>query len=60
MEFTYFELQAEDIELLPSREALGVLNFAAVAAQNTSTSLNLLTAFSAAYSQANQAVVVMQ
>lgn len=60
MEFTYFELQAQDIELLPAREALGVLNFAAVAAQNTSTSLNLLTAFSAAYSQANQAIVVMQ
>ena len=60
MEFTYFELRAQDIELLPAREALGVLNFAAVAAQNTSTSLNLLTAFSAAYSQANQAIVVMQ
>jgi hypothetical protein len=60
MEFTYFELQAQDIELLPAREALGVLNFAAVAAQNTSTSLNLLTAFSAAYSQANQAIVVLQ
>lgn len=60
MEFTYIELQAQDIELLPAREALGVLNFAAVAAQNTSTSLNLLTAFSAAYSQANQAIVVMQ
>lgn len=60
MEFTYFELQTQDIELLPAREALGVLNFAAVAAQNTSTSLNLLTAFSAAYSQANQAIVVMQ
>ena len=60
MEFTYFELQAQDVELLPAREALGVLNFAAVAAQNTSTSLNLLTAFSAAYSQANQAIVVLQ
>jgi len=60
MEFTYFELRAQDIELLPAREALGVLNFAAVAAQNTSTSLNLLTAFSAAYSQANQAIVVLQ
>jgi hypothetical protein len=59
-EFTMTELDAVEVELLPAREALGVLNFAAVAAQNTSTSLNLLTAFSAAYSQANQAIVVLQ
>lgn len=60
MEITYFELQAESVELLPAREALGVANLAGVLAQNSSTSLNLLTAFSAAYSQANQVIVVSQ
>jgi hypothetical protein len=60
MEITYFELEAEGVELLPAREALGVLNFAGIVAQNSSTSLNVLTAFSAAVSQANQVIVVSQ
>ncbi len=60
MEITFFELQAENVELLPAREALGAFNFAAVAALNSSTALNAVSALSAAYSQANQAIVVMQ
>jgi len=60
MEITYFELEAEGVELLPAREALGAFNFAGVLAQNSSTSLNVLTAFSAAVSEANQVIVVSQ
>lgn len=60
MEITYFELQAEGVELLPAREALGAFNFAGVLAQNSSTAVNVLSAFSLAASEANQAIVVFQ
>jgi len=60
MEITFSELDAEGVELLPAREALGFFNTALVGASNSSTALNVLTAFSVAASQANQLVVVNQ
>lgn len=59
-EITLSELAALDVELLPSREALGAFNWAGVLASNSSTALNVLTVGSAAYSQANQVIVISQ
>jgi hypothetical protein len=58
--FTLSELDAMEIELLPEREALGAFNFAAIAAYNSSLAANVLSVGSAAYSQANQAIIVSQ
>jgi hypothetical protein len=60
MEITFSELDAEGVELLPAREALGWFNTAIVGASNSSTAANVLTVLSAAVSQANQAVIVVQ
>ena len=59
-EITLAELEALEVELLPSREALGAFNWAGVLASNSSTALNVLTVGSAAYSQANQGIVIYQ
>jgi hypothetical protein len=59
-EITLTELAALDVELLPSREALGAFNFAGVLASNSSTALNVLAVGSAAYSQANQVIIISQ
>jgi hypothetical protein len=59
-EITLTELAAMDVELLPSREALGAFNFAGVLASNSSTALNVLSVGSAAYSQANQVIIISQ
>ena len=59
-EITLTELASLDVELLPSREALGAFNFAGVLASNSSTALNVLSVGSAAYSQANQVIIISQ
>jgi len=59
-EITLSELEALEVELLPSREALGAFNWAGVLASNSSTALNVLTVGSVAYSQANQGIVIYQ
>jgi len=60
MEIMVSELDAQAVELLPAREALGFFNTALVGASNSSTALNALTVLSLAASQANQLVVVNQ
>lgn len=60
MEITFSELDAQAVELLPAREALGWFNVALVHASNSSTALNVLTLGSVAASQANQAIVISQ
>jgi hypothetical protein len=59
-EFTLAELAAMEVELVPAREALGAVNFAAIVASNSSTALNVLTFGSIAASSANQYIVVSQ
>lgn len=60
-ELTPRELDAERVELLPSRETLFLdSNWAGVYATNTSLALNAATAFSAANSAAYQQVIVEQ
>jgi hypothetical protein len=60
MEITIAELDAEGVEMLPAREALGLANTAFVFAANSSTALNALTVLSLAASQANQGIVISQ
>jgi len=60
MEITFAELEAEGVEMLPAREALGFFNTAFVEAYNSSTALNVLTFGSVAASQANQYIEVNQ
>jgi hypothetical protein len=57
---SYEELCSEQIELLPSRETLGLLNWANVSATNVAISQNSLTLLSLAHASANQAVLVSQ
>ena len=59
-EFTLTELDAVEVELLPAREALGVLNFAAIVASNSSVAANVLSVGSLAASEANQVIIVSQ
>jgi hypothetical protein len=59
-EFTLSELEGVEVELLPAREALGAFNFASVLASNSSLAANVLSAYSAAESSANQLIVVNQ
>jgi hypothetical protein len=60
MEITFSELDAEAVELLPAREALGYVNVALIDAYNSSTAANVFTVLSLAASTANQAIVVSQ
>ena len=57
---SFEELRSEQVELLPSRETLGVFNWANVSATNLAIAQNTLTAFSAAVANAGQAVTVVQ
>ena len=62
MEFSTLELNAETGELLPAREALGLLKFnvANINAVNTATALNLFTHHSVAAATAQQYIGVFQ
>lgn len=62
MELSTLELDAENGELLPAREALGIFKFnlAGISATNTSVALNTVTFGSYAGSQAVQAINVIQ
>lgn len=59
-ELTFSELEAESVELLPSRETLSLNNWANVYASNSSMALNAASYWSNAASSANQAVTVVQ
>lgn len=60
MEITMTELQTEELELVPAREALALFNLAAIYASNSSTALNVLAAGSTADSTAEQLIAVSQ
>ena len=60
MQITVSELEMEGAELVPAREALAFVNWAAVYASNSSTALNVLTYDSTAESFAGQLIVVNQ
>jgi hypothetical protein len=57
---THEELVREEVELLPTRETLAILNWASLTAANVASATNTYTLFSAAAAEANQAVVVSQ
>lgn len=57
---TITELDAESVELLPTRETLFWDNWSAIYATNSSVALNAATVASAAYSAAVQTIVVSQ
>ena len=58
---TLAELDAQSVELLPSKETLFFdFNYADVYASNSSVALNAVTAWSSASSEAYQAVIVSQ
>ncbi len=60
-ELTITEIDAESVELLPSRETLSIhSNWANVAASNSSMALNAASFFSNAQSAAYQSVNVVQ
>ncbi|HVE30520.1 MAG TPA: hypothetical protein VNC80_10675 [Mycobacteriales bacterium] len=58
--FTIAELEVEDAELLPERQALGGFNFANVFASNTAVAFNAHSFASLAAASANQTIVVIQ
>lgn len=57
---TYVELDLEDVQVLPEREALGSFNFASIAASNTAVALNAASHFSSATAVALQGISVTQ
>jgi hypothetical protein len=57
---SFEELRSEQVELLPSRETLGVFNWANVAATNVALAQNTATLLSAAVAGAGQTIVVQQ
>ncbi|WP_141001555.1 hypothetical protein [Pseudarthrobacter phenanthrenivorans] len=60
-ELTMQELEAQGVELLPSRETLFLdANWAGVYAANTSAALNAASLFSTAHSMASQNIAVLQ
>jgi hypothetical protein len=61
-ELTISELDAELVELLPTRETLGVgnYNWAAIYASNSSLALNAASLYSNASSTAMQSITVSQ
>jgi hypothetical protein len=59
-ELTIVELERQDAQLLPEREALGVFNFAGVTANNTALALNAATLGSTASAVAMQGITVTQ
>jgi hypothetical protein len=54
------DLDMEEGTLLPERQTLGLFDWAAVVASNTSVALNSATILSAAVSNASQSIVVVQ
>ena len=54
------ELDLEEIQVLPEREALAFANWANVYASNTALALNAASYFSAAHANAFQAIVIHQ
>ena len=59
-ELTIVELERQDAQLLPEREALGVFNFANVTGNNQALALNAVTLGSVATATAGQAIIVTQ
>jgi hypothetical protein len=57
---TTVELDLEEVQVLPEREALGFFNVANITANNTALALNAGTAFSLARAVAVQTIVVSQ
>ena len=57
---SFEELRGEEVELLPSRETLGVFNWANVSATNLAIAQNTATLLSAAVANAGQSVTVVQ
>ncbi|KHL01070.1 hypothetical protein [Sinomonas humi] len=57
---TAAELAAETAEALPDRDTLAVVNWAGVAAFNSSTAANVAALWSAAASHATQTIAVIQ
>jgi hypothetical protein len=53
-------LDSEEAVMLPERQTLGVFDFAAILASNSSTAVQAITLLSAATAVANQSVVVIQ
>ncbi len=59
-ELTFTELDLQEVELLPAREALGSYNSAAVYASNTAVALNAATFKSSANAWASQYISIHQ
>ncbi len=57
---TAVELDLEEIQVLPEREALGSFNWANVYASNTAVALNAASHFSVAKAAAIQTIVIKQ
>jgi hypothetical protein len=57
---SFEDLRHEEIELLPTRETLGLFNWANVSATNLAISQNTYTLLSLAQAAATQTVVVSQ
>ena len=57
---SFEELHNEQVELLPSRETLGVWNYANVTANNLALAQNAATFWSAAHASAHQNIYVWQ
>ena len=57
---SFEELRNEQVELLPSRETLGVFNWANVSATNLAIAQNTATLLSSATALAGQTVIVAQ
>jgi hypothetical protein len=57
---TAVELDLEEIQVLPEREALGSYNWANVYASNTAVALNAASYFSVAKAAAIQTIVIKQ
>ena len=58
--FTIAELEVEQVELLPARQALGFFNVANITASNTALALNANSVRSLAAAAAFQTIVVRQ
>ena len=59
-ELTFKELDLQEVELLPAREALGQFNWATVYASNTAVALNAASFQSHASAWANQYITINQ
>jgi hypothetical protein len=57
---TNVELDLEEVQVLPEREALGGFNYANVYASNTAVALNAASIFSKAHASAHQAIFIVQ